>query len=309
MTSLVELALPAAVKAIVSGLMSVGGGELKKQKNKILLSLNSDKTISKYIESSMSKVFVFRTLLHGDQNVFLHQVYYPLNIKNITKHNVIRVDDKTILPQHTPICIIGIAGQGKTTIMRKLFLEELVERKNLPVFINLRQIDDFKGLSCAQLLLQHLNSRGIDGEIADAHYLCKKGAISFFFDGFDEIPFNQRMYALKVIGEAHDRYGCKVIVTTRPDTEITRQPGYDIYNVEYLNSNMLYGVISKTIDDADTANNLKNMLEKKNTSGIASKPQSFWIFLLLRQEIFETIRNQLQITIVVCFQLYFTVMT
>ena len=263
MTSLVELSLPVVIKAIVTSLISIGGEELKKKKNNILLSFNSDKIVDKYIQSSISKVFVFRTLLHGDRNVYLHEVYYPLNIRNTSNNNIILVEDNTILPAHSPICIVGIAGQGKTTIMRKLFLEELSIQDKFPVFISLRQVEDFHNLSCAQLLLNHLNSKGVDGTIEDAKYLCEKGMISFFFDGFDEIPFNQRMNALKTIGEAHEKYGCKVVVTTRPDTEITRIPGYDIYSVEYLKQGMLYSVINNTIDDVDTAVNLTNMLKNK----------------------------------------------
>lgn len=263
MTSFVELALPIAIKSIVSGLISFGGDELKKQKNKILTSLKSDKVIDKYIKNSINKVFVFRTLLHGDRNVYLHEVYYPLYIKNITSTRITKIDDNTILPMHSPICIIGIAGQGKTTIMRKLFLEELNKKKNFPVFINLRQVDDFKDLSCDKLLLQHLNSKGIDGDIEDAKYLCENGLISFFFDGFDEIPFNQRMHALKTIEESYVKYNCKVIVTTRPDTEITRQPGYDIYNVEFLKPDSIYDIIVKSINDPEITSNLKNMLKEK----------------------------------------------
>ncbi|EPC0890961.1 NACHT domain-containing NTPase [Citrobacter freundii] len=263
MTSLVELGLPVAIKAIATGLISIGGEELKKRKNNILLSFNSDKIVEKYIKNSLSKVFVFRTLLHGDRNVYLHEVYYPLSIRNTSNNYQILVEDKTILPAHSPICIVGIAGQGKTTIMRKLFLEELSSKKNLPIFISLRQIENFHKLSCAQLLLDHLHSKGVDGTIEDAKYLCEKGMISFFFDGFDEIPFNQRLDALKTIAEAYEKYSCKVIVTTRPDTEVTRVAGYDIYSVEYLKQKTLYSVIHNTIDDADTAENLKNMLKNK----------------------------------------------
>lgn len=263
MTSLVELGLPVAIKAIATGLISIGGEELKKRKNNILLSFNSDKIVEKYIKNSLSKVFVFRTLLHGDRNVYLHEVYYPLSIRNTSNNHQILVEDKTILPAHSPICIVGIAGQGKTTIMRKLFLEELSSKKNLPIFISLRQIEKFHKLSCAQLLLDHLHSKGVDGTIEDAKYLCKKGMISFFFDGFDEIPFNQRLDALKTIAEAYEKYSCKVIVTTRPDTEVTRVAGYDIYSVEYLKQKTLYSVIHNAIDDTDTAENLKNMLKNK----------------------------------------------
>ncbi|WP_370976822.1 NACHT domain-containing protein [Enterobacter roggenkampii] len=263
MTSFVELSLPILIKSIVTGLISIGGEELKKKKNNILLSFSSDRIVDKYINNSINKVFVFRTLLHGDRNVYLHDVYYPLNIRNTSNNSIVLVEDNTILPAHSPICIVGIAGQGKTTIMRKLFLEELSIKNKFPVFISLRQVEDFHKLSCAQLLLDHLNSKGVEGTIEDARYLCEKGMISFFFDGFDEIPFNQRINALNTIGEAHEKYGCKVIVTTRPDTEITRVAGYDIYNVEYLKQEMLYSVINNTVEDVDTAANLKDTLEKK----------------------------------------------
>lgn len=263
MTPLIELGLSVVIKSIASTLLSIGGEELRKSKNKILLSFTSDTIVDKYIKTSMNKVFVFRTLLHGDRNVYLHEVYYPLNIKNTSTNNVLLVEDNTILPPHTPICIVGIAGQGKTTIMRKLFLEELSAKKSLPIFINLRQIDDFQKLSCSQLLLDHLSSNGVDGTIEDAEYLCKKAMISFYFDGFDEIPFNQRMFALKTIAEAYDKYHCKVIVTTRPDTEITRIAGYDIYSVEYLKQEMLYSVINNIIDDVDTSASLISMLKAK----------------------------------------------
>lgn len=120
MTSFVDIAIPIAIKSIVSGLIEFGGNEIKKKKNKILISLKSDKNIEKYIKNSVNKVFVFRTLLHGDRNVYLHEVYYPLNIKNVTTLQSTKIDDGTVLPSHSPVCIIGIAGQGKTTIMRKL---------------------------------------------------------------------------------------------------------------------------------------------------------------------------------------------
>ncbi|WP_420263940.1 hypothetical protein, partial [Klebsiella pneumoniae] len=82
MTPLIELGLSVVIKSIASTLLSIGGEELRKSKNKILLSFTSDTIVDKYIKTSMNKVFVFRTLLHGDRNVYLHEVYYPLNIKN-----------------------------------------------------------------------------------------------------------------------------------------------------------------------------------------------------------------------------------
>ncbi|SNY63930.1 NACHT domain-containing NTPase [Enterobacter sp. CC120223-11] len=246
-----EALITTTVKIIATKLLDAGTGTLKRNGNKILRALKNDKILDKYTKNAVNRVFVFRTLTHGDKNVYLDEVYYPLKLNHSAYKSTIEVKDGTRLPNHSPICIIGIAGQGKTTVMRKLFLEELVEQETLPFFISLRQIKDYENLTCEELLLNHLQANGIKCDLEDVIYLCNSQKISFYFDGFDEIPFTQRTLALETINSAYEKYGCPIIVTTRPETEITRTAGFDTYNVDFLRKKDIDSILRKTVTDKD----------------------------------------------------------
>ncbi|HGH3371425.1 TPA: hypothetical protein ACJIK4_000885 [Kluyvera cryocrescens] len=167
-----EALITATVKITATKLLDAGIGTLKRNGNKILRALNNDKILEIYTKNAVNRVFVFRTLTHGDKNVYLDEVYYPLKLTNSNSRLSIEVKDGTRLPKHSPICIIGIAGQGKTTVMRKLFLEELVQQETLPFFISLRQIKNYEDLTCEKLLLNHLRTNGIKCDLEDVEYLC-----------------------------------------------------------------------------------------------------------------------------------------
>lgn len=258
-----ETIITTTVKALATKLIDTGVGAIKKRSNGILLALKNDKILNLYTQNAVNRVFVFRTLIHGDRNVYLDEVYHPLKLSESNKLDHIKVTNNTRLPDHTPICIIGIAGQGKTTVMRKLFLEELVAQKTLPFFISLRQIKNYDNLSCEELLLNHLRSNGIPCSMEDVTYLCESKKISFYFDGFDEIPFNQRNPALETINTIHDKYRCPVTVTTRPETEITHSAGYKTYHVNFLEKHDILSILKKTVSDNDAREFLLRLLETK----------------------------------------------
>lgn len=259
-----EIVITATVKSIATKLIDVGAGALKRKSNKILQALTNDNIIEHYTQNAVNRVFVFRTLIHGDKNVYLDEVYYPLKLDFYDDNPPIEVTEETKLPTHSPICIVGIAGQGKTTVMRKLFLEELVRKESLPFFISLRQVKDYESLTCEGLLHKHLTSNGIDCDIDDVCHLCKSKKISFYFDGFDEIPFNQRGFALDIITTIYERYRCPVTVTTRPETEITRAPGYDTYKVNFLDATDIFAILRNTITDYNAHDFIVNLLQTKS---------------------------------------------
>lgn len=232
------------------------------QTNKIIKSLTNKKIATDYYNKAINKVFVFRTLTHGDKNVYLDEIYYPLRIAHPTKGGVVIGDEVQLDSDNT--CIVGLAGQGKTTIMRKLFLEEIVRKKRMPFFITLRQISDFENLEVNTLLLEHLNSNGIKCDIDDVNHLCKTKLVTIYFDGFDEIPPLHREYALKFLNEVFFKFNCRTVVTSRPDTEITREPGYEIYNVGFLEEDEIYDILDQRIQNKEAKKQLTHILKGKD---------------------------------------------
>lgn len=253
------------ITALTKKIVESSSNKILTKSNKIIKSLTNKTLVQNYCKKTVNKVFTFRTLTHGDKNVYLDEIYYPMHISHESLYDTetIEITDGTTLRNNEAICIIGIAGQGKTTIMRKLFLEELVKKERLPFFINLRQIKNYENLSPENLLLDHLNSNGIKCDIEDILKLCSTTKISFFFDGFDEVPLNQRAFALETINQSFEKLGCNAIVTTRPETEITRTPGYNIYNVEFLHGEEIFDILKKRVPNKDAYTQLKSILESK----------------------------------------------
>lgn len=263
MTGITDIAIATALKYIIGKTLDIGGKGFFKRRNKFITAFKSRDVLNNYSRNYVNKVFTFRTLLHSNHDVYLDEIYYPLTVRSIIDYDhPILVTDNTILPDHTPIVISGLAGQGKTIIMRKLFLEELNYKNKLPFFITLRHIGSFDNLSCEQLLADHMHSNGVQCSLEDVQYLLEKSPTSFYFDGFDEIPSNQRLYAIKVINECRDKYNCKVVVSSRPDTEMLRQPGYNVYTIDFLDSKDLVGIISNIIQKKELLNFFTALLDK-----------------------------------------------
>ncbi|WP_192958266.1 NACHT domain-containing protein [Serratia fonticola] len=258
--------LTGVFETLGSKLAEAGINSTRLKANKIISSFKNKSIINKYLETAVYKVFVFRTITKGDRDVYLDEVYHPIKILLENRKNrsgVIMVDEGCFIDVNGHAAIVGLAGQGKTTIMRKLFLEELVRKQRVPFFITLRQYNYPDKVRCEDILLDHLISNGIDCEIDDVIGLLATGKVIFYWDGFDEIKFKDRNNALKMISSIYDKYSCSSIITTRPDTEITRQPGVELYKVVQLSNEDVHAMIKKIISNDEVSDSIINYLDKK----------------------------------------------
>ncbi|WP_440800459.1 NACHT domain-containing protein [Serratia marcescens] len=236
--------------------------------NNIAKAFKKSHLIEDYLEKAVYKVFVFRTITKGNVDVYLDEIYHPIKIKPDDRDENIRikaitVGDNCYIERKGCVAIVGLAGQGKTTIMRKLFLEELVRKERIPFFLTLRQFDYSTKVGCEGILLEHMNANGIDCELDDVIDVLKTGKVVFYWDGFDEIKSSERENALAMINSIYDKYSCSSLVTTRPDTEITRQAGVFLYRVEKLSRQDVILMIEKIVSDQITSNSIIELLKKR----------------------------------------------
>lgn len=94
-------------------------------------------------ERISDRYLTFRTLLSRDEDVFIDEVYQPLRIRKLNKdsESIILADSSEFYFPKVA-CIIGKAGQGKTTILRKIFLNYIKGESGVfPIIITLRKIN------------------------------------------------------------------------------------------------------------------------------------------------------------------------
>lgn len=187
-----------------------------------------------------------RTLYSSQQDIFIDDVYVPLYMSPINEPDN-KIEITNLSYYNSGITnIIGSAGQGKSTFLRKMLINELKRGVYLTIFFELKNFKVDIGL--LGQIVDWFKRHNIDSSEKGIGRLLKSGHIKLLLDGFDEMPPSIQDIALTQIKDLARAYpDTSITVTTRPDTVITIEPfisNYKILDLTLENVNQLYLNIS-----------------------------------------------------------------
>ncbi|HII4377575.1 TPA: NACHT domain-containing protein [Enterobacter cloacae] len=186
----------------------------------LLQQLNEPLGRESYIKKHVLPVLKMRTLHNADYDVLLDDIYYPLTVKVASNKDEFTIGDDSVIAFDGIVNIIGIAGQGKSTILRKLFCEEIKKSNRIPFFIELRRVDDSDLIAYLSGILK---SCGVSSTDESLKILLQSKKIVLMLDGFDEVKHEQRVRMLNSIKALYNQFNVSTIVTTRPNTAICHE--------------------------------------------------------------------------------------
>ncbi|VEB71105.1 Predicted NTPase (NACHT family) [Providencia rustigianii] len=239
-----------AVKVLTEKLLSSRWMKGTEDSMGILEQLDQHEIRTKYIEKHVFNTLRMRTLHQREHDILLDDIYFPLKIKNTANNDEIIINDDCIIHHPRILNIVGIAGQGKSTILRKLFQNEIKLNNRIPFFLELRRVEEGTVLDFFKLTLESL---GIDVNRSHNHVelLLQSGKIILMLDGFDEVKANSRFEILSQIKELYFRYNCPVIVTSRPETEVCRETSINNLTVKELDKESQLGILNVLSNQAE----------------------------------------------------------
>lgn len=209
----------------------------------IVRSLSSENIFINYQQNHVSRVVRLRTIHNADYDIFLQKIYHPLTISSTDAHSGdLVICDNFIINDQSINNIIGTAGQGKSTILRKLFLETLRSGDKVPFFLELRKIEGVGVLQGFKDILSNLEIRTEDKDLEE---LLSSNKIVLMLDGFDEISLKHRDNILNEINALNHRYSVQIITTSRPGTPICHEPFIVNYKVQDLKEKDILAIIEK----------------------------------------------------------------
>lgn len=163
------------------------------------------------------------------------------------------------------IIIRGIAGQGKSIFLRHLFIREFELGHRIPIFIELRKIQENESL------LDHI-SRFLD--ILDLkidtrlfRILARSGKLVIFLDAFDEVPEKEKpriLTQLEYLVESCP--GSQFVITTRPNSGIETSALFTVTTLDNLQNDEYQGVIRKLSAKAQFANSLIKAIKTQEST-------------------------------------------
>lgn len=243
-------------------------GAPKKIIESTILSDVFDSLITKYRLSSFSKFkdnylklcsgnLLIKTIASPDSSVHVDEIYVPLELSG---HSRVEVENGTTLDNSSRASlIVGYAGQGKSTILRKLLANNIVRISRLPFFYELKK---YTGGEIENAISKDLDAQGIKFTTGGLKEIFNDSNVKLFLDAFDECPVEHKAELYAEIDKLVRKYNCNIICTTRPDTELDALVGVDIYKVEFLRERQIKAIISKTCGDIAKSLELCNALER-----------------------------------------------
>lgn len=221
----------------------------------------NDTAIQKMYEHISNFGFV-KTLWQIDKPVYLDTFFCFPYIR--TDNDRFRFSDLNSLLQLTKenLIIRGIAGQGKSILLRHICISELERCTRIPIFVELRRVSD--RLSFKECIFNEFNVIGlkIDGRIFEK--FAKSGKLLLLLDGYDEIDSKYNNLVSYEIEQLAKQYrGIKILVTTRPNTSggIEMSNNFSTVNLDNLENDEYINYINKLIPKDKTE--YKELLLKK----------------------------------------------
>lgn len=246
--------------------------------------IDSGIAFDKYLQNSYDKYSKIKTVLYRTEPKYIYDFFeYPtLKLENKT-FNSIDVDN--LLNISNFIIVQGTGGIGKSTFMKHLFLNELSKSALIPIFVELKDYNEFETNSdITEFIFKKLYNLGCEFDKKYIEYALKSGCFLFLLDGYDEIVTNKRDMFFKQITDFSDKYSTNFyIISSRPYSNFVELQRFTVLEIIALSKKQAVSLIKKIdYDEEVKANFIKALnlnLYTKHKS-FASNPLLLNIMLM-----------------------------
>ncbi|MBH3213761.1 NACHT domain-containing protein [Serratia marcescens] len=236
--------------------------ELKKTKPKynaragvrLLQNIMESDSYNSIVTEMFLKNLHIKTISPSKNRVYIDDVYVDLDVDD--ENGLIKIYNAT---PGKVYCIEGIAGQGKSTLMKKILLELIKKPGVFPIFIELK---DLKERTIIKYISDILSRHNVEHNEADVVSLINTQKVTVLLDGFDELSYKEREIVYIEIEGMSSRSKAPIIISTRPDTEIAnsymvKDTSYKIQNLDKIK---VLSIVEKNVDE-DQRKSVLSILE------------------------------------------------
>lgn len=273
-----EVLIAVAAKSLVEGFIkNYALPKLSKlahsisKEGKAYLSLNSNAFIAYYKRAynnySIINTLAFKERVKKLKDIYIPLTIYPVDNKKEKKLTKIEGYPKDLLDKYGRILITDTAGMGKSTLMKRMFLDVIDGQFGIPIFIELRRLNENNDiLNEVAIQLDGLND-GFDKGILETLFV--DGEFIFFFDGYDEISSRNKAFVTRNIQDFVAKApNNKYILTSRPEEELACFGEFQEFRIRELKKVESYDLLRKYDISGKTSRLLISKLETGNYSMI-----------------------------------------
>jgi len=268
------------INSNIKDLFELGKDFYKGTKESIQLKLRT--IYSTYLKNVSERYGKSKSFFIRDEPQELSTFYVPVGIES-SNIKIKTANLRAILSHNTKSIISGTAGSGKSILLKHLLLNALKEKKQVPVFIELRD-NNVNNSSLLESIHSTLECFGLvlDPKLIEKAFIA--GQFLLLLDGLDEIANERREIIVNEIDDLIKEFPeTSIIITTRPENLTSELQTFSIFKTLPLSKEQSISLVEKLQADELIKNkfiaDLKGDLYEKHSSFL-SNPLLLTIMLL-----------------------------
>lgn len=214
-----------------------------------LRSVELEECLSEYLLRCYAKNNIMTTIVFGKLQKTLKDLYIPLTLeeyRNEKEKWIVNENCYNILDKYNRVLIVDMAGMGKSTIIKYFACQGINLDKSIPIVIELRKLG--RNQTLLEYIQKQINSLDKNIEIEEIVEILKKGDFVIFFDGYDEVPNEDKSEVLDTIQEfIMKANNTKVVITSREEDDLNSLGEFKCVNIKPLTNEEAYELIKNMI--------------------------------------------------------------
>jgi hypothetical protein len=233
------------------------------------LNIPTDIQFNEYYHRTYKKLAVVNTLVFNNSQRLLKDIYLPLTISSTNKKGKHKIKGfpKTISDKYGNILITDTAGMGKSTLMKKIFIDIVDENIGIPIMVELRRLSRDKTL--IREIQEQLNSNEKSFNPTLLLDLLSEGGFIIILDGYDEISLSDRDFVTADLQDFIARSpNNRFFMTSRPEKALSSFGNFQEYQIEPLKKKEAFELLRKYDNQGQISALLIKKLEEQEMSNI-----------------------------------------
>jgi predicted NACHT family NTPase len=217
--------------------------------------------IVKQTKDMANRLSKITTVAFPNHPVPLESIYVPLTLKvaNSDESCLVNNFPKGFFHKNKKLILVDVAGMGKSTLSRTLFISALEEKVHLPVLIDLRRLT--RNSKIEAVLAEQFGIKQSNYDTFVQLILSKP--ILYIFDGFDEVADDEKNEVARVVRNFVDRApAANFLITSRPELLFSDYTDFCQVRIQGLTKDEAHELVKKYGSAFEIEDRAKSLLEE-----------------------------------------------
>lgn len=263
---------------------------VKRKVNELKVDFNL--AFSRYLKNAYGKYSTIKTILNRVEPRPFYEFFETPYLKKGDSEKFLAKTVDDVLDISHFIIIQGTGGKGKSTLMKHLFLDELQAKDLIPIFVELKDINELSAdYEVRDFLFKKLFDIG-DGLDADSlDHALKTGSFLFLMDGYDEVFSDKRNVFFSKFEKFCDSFPDNYyVISSRPFSDFIYMQRFTVLETLPFDKEQTVSLAKKLPFDGEVKGRFVDALENglyDRHESFASNPLLLSIMLLTFREYAE----------------------